>query len=105
MPEGLWTPRAERYVTESPLRVRPRGEHEWHKGTLHNISASGLLLTTETSIPDEAEMDIVVSLGPDFANIWCRTIVVRRDSGSAAIGARITAYRLRRPRRAFARHR
>ncbi len=97
MPGLLPTPRANRYAIECPLRFRRRGGHDWHRGTLRNMSASGLLFSPAASVPVKAEIEIVVTLSPlGLARIWCRAVVVRRDPLSAAVGAKITEYRLRR---------
>jgi hypothetical protein len=95
MPDLLPTPRASRYHLQCPLRFRRRGEHAWHRGTLCNMSTSGLLFSPDASIPDEAELEIVVT-PPGVGSIWCRAVVVRREAASAAVGARITAHELRR---------
>jgi len=87
--------RATRYALECPVRFRTGGADDWSAGTLKNISESGLFFVPGRHVADDAALEITIDLPPPgIGSIWCTAIVVRRETGTQSIGARITGYRL-----------
>ncbi len=86
---------AKRYGLECALRFRSSGTASWREGWLRNISESGLLIDPRIRLTDDAQLEITIDMPPPgIGAIWCSAVVARRDTGTQAVAARITEYRL-----------
>src|ERR1700687_5547832 len=83
--------RAERVVTELPLRYRSPGEIGWHRARTENISRSGVLFTGDEILPVNGPVEMVLetlSLTPmqlaSVAHVLWRGNVVRTVQAPAS---------------------
>jgi PilZ domain-containing protein len=97
--------RGERYLIEVPLRYRVFGEADWRKGTMMNISASGVFFQCEETVERDVSIEINFVLPTDANHkkgieVACRGEIVRSESSTemgspSALAAKILKYRLR----------
>lgn len=104
-------PRAKRYEISAPARYRIRGEKEWHRGVMKNMSISGVLFGATLSLPLETNIEMRFALplqltgGESAAEVLCRGSVVRTwksavpGEAAAMVAARITHSRFLRQER------
>ena len=102
--------RAQRFAIPMTLRYRPAGQGNWKKGTVENISRSGVLFRAQEEVAARTAVDIAlvlespVSGQPPEVLCWCE--IVRSVPGEAgpALAAKIVDYDIVRPgaREAFA---
>ena len=93
--------RAQRFQLHLPLRYRRLGEKQWHEGTTHNISRSGMLFEADQVLSPSVQLEINLVLPAEIAGlseteVVCRGEVVRAieapDAMNAALAARILQY-------------
>ena len=99
--------RAQRFGIQMPLRYRLSGESKWRKGTIENISRSGVLFRGEEFAKPNTPLEMSLVLpegifGVRSAKVVCRGVVVRseRPKGAGAFPALATTishYRFIRP--------
>ncbi len=101
-------PRARRYEINTTMRYRLRGEKQWREGIVKNISNTGVLLCTDTSLELGSSIEVRFSLpvhlqGESAAGVLCVGSVIRslksEEPGEAAMtAAKIEHWRLIRKR-------
>jgi hypothetical protein len=99
--------RAPRFAIQMRLRYRPSGESKWWKGTIDNISRSGVLFRGEGYAQPNTHLEMSFVLpheifGVRSAEVLCRGVVVRseRPNGTeafSALASTISHYRFIRP--------
>jgi hypothetical protein len=88
-----------------PMMFRPVGESEWQQGQTANVSRTGVLFTTQTTMkPHTAlEMKLVFPaeiVGQAAGQVVCRGEVIRAESSSplqepqSALAATIGSFRM-----------
>jgi len=92
-----------RFVVESPLLYRPTGTLSWYKGTIENISPSGVLFQAEKLVPMACLIEMSFSLPAEAGSkrriqIFCwgkvaRTVMPATSDVSPSLAATITRYR------------
>ena len=94
-------PRAERLVFHSPVGYRVLGAPEWARGTLVNISNTGLLFRCRQALPIGTEMEISLALEYQLlaaaSDLHCGCVVVRverENDEHCALAARITSHEI-----------
>jgi hypothetical protein len=95
--------RAQRYEIDALVRYRVKGEKEWRKGVMMNISTSGVLLHAANAFPPETVIEIKFSLpvqliGENAAEVLCRGPVVRSSECSEPGVAAMVAARINHSR-------
>lgn len=75
--------RARRYALGLTVQYREKGHTEWHMGTTHNISESGMLFSTGCVPSENAMMEMRIQLSMSSAaepaaEVVCQGAVVRR---------------------------
>jgi len=99
--------RAQRFDLHLPVRYRADSDGDWHKGTIKNISRSGVLFLAEDWAEPRSHLELALLLpkeaGVDRAGeVICRGTVIRAERGTSGDGSfliavRISHYRLVRP--------
>ena len=99
--------RAQRFGIQMDLRYRLCGESKWRKGTIENISRSGVLFRGEGFARPSTPLEMSITLPDEIfggrpAEVVCRGVVVRserpRGEGAfPALAGTISRYRLIRP--------
>jgi hypothetical protein len=99
--------RAQRFTIQMRVRYRPSGESKWRRGTIENISRSGVLFRGEESAQPNTPLEMSFVLpeeifGVRSAEVLCWGVVVRtiRPNGTGtfpALASTISRYRLIRP--------
>ena len=93
------------------LRYRPAGQGNWKKGTVENISRSGVLFRAQEEVAVQTAVDIALVLeGPQIEEapeVVCWGVIVRQEpteQDPALLAAKIVHYDFVRPgdRDAFA---
>ncbi len=86
------------------LRYRPAGQKGWKKGTVENISRSGVLFRAQEEVAVQTAVDIALVLeGPQIEKapeVVCWGVVVRlepREESPALLAAKIVHYDFVRP--------
>ncbi len=94
-----WQPRERRLRLQTPVLYRQTGKPEWQHGVAENISRSGLLFQSESSVDNGAFVEMIFSMpaeicGEQDSNVLCRGAVVRTESGKRGtlIAVAITGY-------------
>jgi hypothetical protein len=92
-----------RFVVQSPLLYRPTGTLNWHKGTIRNVSPSGVLFQAEKLVPADGPIEMSFSLPAEVGSkrriqIFCwgqvaRTVMPPTSDVSPSLAAKITRYR------------
>ncbi len=97
-------PRAARFQIRLPIRYRLAGDPDWRSGVTENISRSGILFRTDTVLPLDTPLDLILLLpgmvaGEPTSRVRCQGAIVRtvppptpEDEPGAA--ARVTGYEL-----------
>ncbi len=79
-----------RLVVRLRAQYRTAGSKEWHQGTLHDLSASGVALLTPVRLPPEALIDVRFRLPDDTEEtknpINVESLVLRTFAESAVGG-------------------
>lgn len=83
------TSRAQRFVTELPVRYREVGTDAWHQGCTANISVSGVLFRAARMLQPKTEIEMTLTLpavvrGEAAAELRCRGFVVRGLAGAGS---------------------
>ena len=99
--------RARRFELQIPLRYRANGDSQWRRGTMKNISSSGVLFQgevwTEPSTPVEISFVLPKKiLGEEAAEVVCRGTVMRslrlaNGVDRSLFASTISSYRFVRP--------
>jgi hypothetical protein len=86
------------------LRYRPAGQEHWKKGTVENISRSGVLFRAQEEVAVQTAVDIALVLeGPQIEKapeVVCWGVIVRqvpREDNPALLAAKIVHYDFVRP--------
>jgi hypothetical protein len=95
--------RAFRYPIHTSIRFRKSGAHNWHEGSVINISRTGVLFQSDINLPARTLLEMQVVLphevpGEPQANVLCWGPIVRFDpnateQGKTALAAAIARYR------------
>ena len=76
-------PRAKRYEINAVAKYRIQGERDWHEGVMKNMSTTGILIGTGSSLPLESMIEMRFFLpvqltgGESAGEVHCRGSVVR----------------------------
>ena len=75
-------PRAQRFSLQMPMSFRPLGESEWRDALTANVSRTGVLFLTESTLAPETKLEMKLTLPASIAGqaageILCRGEVVR----------------------------
>jgi hypothetical protein len=99
--------RAQRFAIQMHLRYRLSGDNKWWKGTIENISRSGVLFRGEGFAQPNTPLEMSFVLpheifGVQPAEVVCRGIVVRSEPPKGAqafpaLASTISYYRFVRP--------
>ena len=86
------------------LRYRPAGQGNWKKGTVENISRSGVLFRAQEEVAVQTAVDIALVLeGPQIEEapeVVCWAVIVRQEPSEqdpALLAAKIVHYDFVRP--------
>ena len=100
---GRKTERDPRFAVESPLLYRPTGTLNWYKGTIQNVSPSGVLFHAEKVVALDCPIEMSFTLPTEVGSkrkiqIFCwgkvaRTVTPVASDASPALGAKILRYR------------
>ncbi|MBZ5545832.1 MAG: hypothetical protein LAO07_19495 [Acidobacteriia bacterium] len=92
-----------RFVVESPLLYRPTGSLIWHKGTIQNVSTSGVLFQAEELVTAACPIEMSFTLPAEVGSkrriqVFCwgkvaRTVMPAATDASPALAAEIVKYR------------
>jgi hypothetical protein len=100
-----WSPRARRIkLSNQEMKYREVGTAAWHRGTVENVSQTGVLFRGAGALPENAEVELQMEMpreisGLEHAQVIARGMVVRsvppeNGKGKAAIAAGIWDYRV-----------
>jgi hypothetical protein len=99
--------RAQRFVIQMRMRYRPSGGSKWWKGTIENISRTGVLFRGEGFAQPNTPLEMSFVLpdeifGVRSAEVLCRGVVVRSERPTdaealPALASTISHYRFIRP--------
>ena len=100
-----WSPRARRIkLNDQEMRYREAGTAAWHRGSVQNVSESGLLFRATGPLPNNAEVEMILEMpreitGQEHAQVIARGMVVRiippeNGQDKPAIAAGIWDYRV-----------
>jgi len=100
-----WTPRARRIkLNGQEMKYREVGTAAWHRGTVENVSQTGILFRAADVLAENAEVEMILEMPPEItgqehAQVIARGMVVRtvpaeNGKGKAAIAAGIWDYRV-----------
>jgi hypothetical protein len=99
--------RAQRFAIQMHLRYRLDGDNKWWKGTIENISRSGVLFRGEGFVQPNTPLEMSFVLPDEIfgvrpAEVFCKGIVVRseRPKGAGAfpaLASTISHFRFIRP--------
>ena len=100
-----WTPRARRIkLNGQEMKYREVGTAAWHRGTVDNVSQTGILFRAADVLAENAEVEMILEMPPEItgqehAQVIARGMVVRtvpaeNGKGKAAIAAGIWDYRV-----------
>ena len=102
-PARKMVPRDARFVLESPLLYRPTGTLNWYKGTIQNVSPSGVLFQAEKVMPRDCPIEMSFSLPAEVGSkrriqIFCwgqvaRSVLPNASDASPSLAAKIVRYR------------
>jgi hypothetical protein len=81
MPQAL-RPRAQRFSLQMPMSFRVLGESEWRDALTANVSRTGVLFLTESTLAPETKLEMKLTLPASIAGraageVLCRGEVVR----------------------------
>ena len=100
-----WSPRARRIkLNGQEMKYREVGTAAWHRGTVDNVSQTGVLFRAAEPLPENAEVEMILEMpreitGLEHAQVIARGMVVRavppeNGQGKPAIAAGIWDYRV-----------
>ena len=100
-----WTPRARRIkLNGREMKYREVGTAAWHRGTVENVSQTGILYCAADIMERDAEVEMILEMPPEItgqphAQVIARGMVVRsvppeNGDGQPAIAAGIWDYRV-----------
>ncbi|HYN14872.1 MAG TPA: hypothetical protein VES66_03675 [Terriglobales bacterium] len=100
-----WSPRARRIkLNGQEMKYREVGTAAWHRGTVENVSQTGLLFRAAEALAENAEVEMILEMpreitGQEHAQVIARGMVVRtvppeNGEGHPAIAAGIWDYRV-----------
>jgi len=100
-----WTPRARRIkLNGREMKYREVGTAAWHRGTVENVSQTGILFRAADVMERDAEVEMILEMPPEItgqphAQVIARGMVVRsvppeNGDGKPAIAAGIWDYRV-----------
>jgi len=100
-----WSPRARRIkLYDQEMKYREVGTAAWHRGTVENVSQTGVLFRGPELLPDNAEVELILKMpgeitGLEQGQVIARGMVVRtippeKGKGKPAIAAGIWDYRV-----------
>jgi len=100
-----WSPRARRIkLNGQEMKYREVGTAAWHRGTVENVSQTGVLFRAPEALPENAEVEMILEMpreitGQEHAQVIARGMVVRtaapeNGEGHPAIAAGIWDYRV-----------
>jgi hypothetical protein len=102
---GRKVERDPRFVVNSPLLYRPTGALNWYRGTIQNVSPSGVLFQAEEVVPMDCPIEMSFTLPAEAGSkrrvqIFCwgkvaRTVMPAVSDASPALAAKIVRYRSR----------
>ena len=81
--ESRWVPRARRIkLSDQELKFRPKGAAAWQRGTIDNISSTGVLFHSQHVLADNTDIEMIFEMpteisGQKHAKVMCRGMVVR----------------------------
>ncbi len=95
-----WKPRARRLTVELPLQYRQRGTTTWQRGTVRNISRSGVMFEAGQLLPSKAKLEMIFQMpaeisGQKGSRVLCSGVVVRTiaaEDNTGKIAASIAGY-------------
>jgi hypothetical protein len=97
-----WAPRARRFQLSMAVEFRRKGSDTWLKGTITNISQSGVLFNTapEAHLPRHAALELMFEMpseisGQPHSSVLCDAYLVRNSpvSDGCSIAAAILEYK------------
>jgi hypothetical protein len=62
-----WVPRARRLPSNLPIRYRGKNLHAWYKGTIQNISQSGVLFHGQKQLPTNALVELIFEMPEEIS--------------------------------------
>lgn len=100
-----WSPRARRIkLNGQEMKYREVGTAAWHRGTLDNVSQTGVLFRAAEALAENAEVEMILEMpreisGLEHAQVIARGMVVRtvppgNGQGKPAIAAGVWDYRV-----------
>ena len=100
-----WSPRARRIkLNTQEMKYREVGTAAWHRGTVENVSQTGLLFRAAKALAENAEVEMILEMPPEIvgqehAQVIARGMVVRtvppeNGEGHPATAASILDYRV-----------
>jgi len=100
-----WSPRARRIkLNGQEMKYREVGTAAWHRGTVENVSQTGILFRAADVMERDAEVEMILEMPPEItgqqhAQVIARGMVVRsvppeNGDGQPAIAAGIWDYRV-----------
>ena len=98
-----WSPRARRIkLNGQEIKYREVGTASWHRGTVENVSQTGVLFHATEPLPENAEVEMILEMpreitGQRHAQVIARGMIVRtappeNGDGHPAIAAGIWDY-------------
>jgi hypothetical protein len=103
--KASWSPRARRIkLYDQEMKYREVGTAAWHRGTVENVSQTGVLFHAAEVLADNAEVELILKMpreitGLEHSQVIARGMVVRsvppeNGKGKCAIAAGIWDYRV-----------
>ena len=100
-----WSPRARRIKLQNQeMKYRPLDATAWHRGTVENVSQTGVLFRAAELLPDNTELELILEMpreitGQEHTQVIARGMVVRtvspeNNEDQPAIAAGIWDYRV-----------
>jgi len=88
-PRAPMKPRAERFPIQTALRFRVSGVTEWIEGKTINISSTGILFSTPTTMQPDTMLEMQIIFPPEItggnpANVICTGPIVRTVPAASA---------------------
>lgn len=100
-----WSPRARRIkLNDQEMKYRPVGARTWQRGSVVNVSQTGLLFRAAEVLPENTELEMILEMpreiiGQEHSQVIARGFVVRtipaeNDKGKPSVAAGIWDYRV-----------
>ena len=76
MPQDL-RPRAQRFSLQMPMSFRPLGESEWRRALTANVSRTGVLFHTESTLAPDTKVEMKLTLPASIAGQAAGEVLAR----------------------------